>query len=302
MAEDVHLPLYDELVNKYNVTFTAGGSAQNTVRAAQWLLPPGRTIYIGCIGNDENGRRLRETATGDGLQVEYMEVDHAPTGICACLITHNGQCRSLVAHLGAANHYRLEHAVSERIVVLLKDARCIYISGFFLTVSMDTVMYVVKLAHERGITVALNLSAPFICQFYKKQLLQVLPFVDLLFGNEAESTTLGKSLGLEYNRLEDIARHLSTLERTRQVIITQGADPTIVTNDTQIQTFPVKALEKNEIVDTNGAGDAFVGGFLSQFIENRPLETCIAAGHYTASVIIQRSGITFPPCPAQLSF
>jgi adenosine kinase len=28
----------------------------------------------------------------------------------------------------------------------------------------------------------LNLSAPFICQFFKDPLLQVMPFVDFLFG------------------------------------------------------------------------------------------------------------------------
>ena len=34
--------------------------------------------------------------------------------------------------------------------------------------------------------------------------------------------------------------------------------------DIVITEYPVPPLEKDDIVDTNGAGDAFVGGFLSE--------------------------------------
>lgn len=38
-------------------------------------------------------------------------------------------------------------------------------------------------------------------------------------------------------------------------------------------------------------------GFLSQLVYERPLTECIRAGHYAASVIIKRSGCTFPEKP-----
>ena len=60
--------------------------------------------------------------------------------------------------------------------------------------------------------------------------------------------------------------------------------------------IPLK-IPKEEIVDTNGAGDSFVGGFMSQYVQNKPLEVCIKAGHYCASEVIKRSGCTFPPKP-----
>lgn len=37
-------------------------------------------------------------------------------------------------------------------------------------------------------------------------------------------------------------------------------------------TYPVEPLEASAIVDTNGAGDAFVGGFLAQLVLNKPIE------------------------------
>jgi len=38
-------------------------------------------------------------------------------------------------------------------------------------------------------------------------------------------------------------------------------------------------------------------GFLSQLVYDRPVTECIRAGHYAASVIIKRSGCTFPEKP-----
>lgn len=45
------------------------------------------------------------------------------------------------------------------------------------------------------------------------------------------------------------------------------------------------------------SGDAFVGGFLSQLVVEKPIETCVKAGIYAANVIIQRSGCTYPEKP-----
>jgi sugar/nucleoside kinase (ribokinase family) len=57
-------------------------------------------------------------------------------------------------------------------------------------------------------------------------------------------------------------------------------------------THTIKKTEK--LVDTNGAGDAFVGGFLSELVKGKGLEECVKAGHWASRVIIQRSGCTFP--------
>ncbi|MEE6512080.1 hypothetical protein FKM82_019002 [Ascaphus truei] len=65
----------------------------------------------------------------------------------------------------------------------------------------------------------------------------------------------------------------------------------------EVVSFQVIEIDQTKIVDTNGAGDAFVGGFLSQLVYERPSEECIRAGHYAANVVIRRSGCTFPEKP-----
>ena len=51
------------------------------------------------------------------------------------------------------------------------------------------------------------------------------------------------------------------------MVITQGSDPVIVVQKGQVIEYHVNKLPTDKIVDTNGAGDAFVGGFLAQFAQ-----------------------------------
>lgn len=78
--------------------------------------------------------------------------------------------------------------------------------------------------------------------------------------------------------------------RKRTVIITQGDRPVILSDGETVREFQVKKLAPEQIVDTNGAGDAFVGGFLSQFIQDKDIEKCIDCGVWVSTLIIQRHG------------
>lgn len=80
----------------------------------------------------------------------------------------------------------------------------------------------------------------------------------------------------------------------RIVVFTQGAEETIVAVGSKIQKFAILPVATEKIVDTTGAGDAFVGGFLSQLAQGAALEQSIAAAHYVASIVIQRSGPSYP--------
>ena len=49
-------------------------------------------------------------------------------------------------------------------------------------------------------------------------------------------------------------------QRERIVVLTPGANPTILALGGKVIEYPVTPLTKEEMVDTNGAGDAFCGG------------------------------------------
>ncbi|XP_062512859.1 uncharacterized protein LOC134188704 [Corticium candelabrum] len=269
------------------------------LKAIKWLLQsPKATAYTGCIGNDVFGRKLSERATSDGVTVNYMIDQDTATGTCAVLIT--GKDRSLVANLSAANCYKKEHIIQTSNWAFVERAQVIYIAGFFLTVSTDTILEVGQHCAVKQKTFCMNLSAPFLCEFFKEQMMEALPYVDILFGNETEAATFSRIHEFKTEDISDIAVKISALPKasshcSRTVVITQGKDPVIVAQDGQINKFPIVPLDSDSILDTNGAGDAFAGGFLSQLVQGKPIPECVRCGTYAASIVIQHSGCTFPP-------
>ena len=75
-----------------------------------------------------------------GMVVKYQKSADHPTGKCAVLIT--GQDRSLVTKLDAANHFTTAHLDDKENWSLVENAKVFYSSGFFLTVSPDSMIKV----------------------------------------------------------------------------------------------------------------------------------------------------------------
>ncbi|KAK2679599.1 Adenosine kinase [Fusarium oxysporum f. sp. vasinfectum] len=269
LAEEKHLPLYEDLLNNYDAKLIAGGAAQNSARGAQYILPPNSVVYLGGAGDDKYAAILHDAVKAAGLRVEYRVDPKEKTGRCGAIIT--GHNRSLCTDLGAANHYDLDHLKKPEIWKLVENAEVYYVGGFHFTVCPPAIMELAKQAAEHNKPFVLSLSAPFIPQFFK----EVEP--------------------------RDVVKHLANLpkentKRKRIAIVTQGTDPTLVAiqGEDDIKEFPVHAIEKEKINDTNGAGDAFAGGLLAGILQNKPLETSIDMGQWLARLSIQELGPSYP--------
>jgi adenosine kinase len=301
LAEEKHLPLYAELVKDFQVQYIAGGAGQNSMRAAQWMMQkPGATAYIGSVGKDENGSILSKAAGDEGVTTFYHVDEETPTGTCAVLINEKERC--LIANLAAANKYKIDHLLSEPVQKLLDGAQQYYATGFFLTVCPDALVHIGKKAAEANKPFLWNISADFLVNFFWEPFQQVLPYCDILFGNEIEAAAFGKKNGWESEDLKEVAKKTAALpkvndKRTRIVIFTQGSKPTIVCKDGEVTEYPINKIEESLIVDTNGAGDSFVGGFISKYVLGKEIVECVNAGHYCASKVIQVSGAVYTGKP-----
>jgi len=298
LAEEKHLPIYEEMKKRYKVEYIAGGAGQNSIRATQWLLQiPGATSYIGGIGNDENGKYLKEKAEENGVKTLYHVDKDLPTGTCAVLIQNKE--RSLIANLGASNSYKKEHFDTPEIQAYLKKAKFIYCTGFFA--SHDTAFASAKYAVENNKFFLFNLSAVFVVEYQWERVSSLIPYVDVFFGNEDEWTAFGKKMNWGTD-LKEIAQKTSELPKInkvhpRVVVVTQGSRNTIVSTEGKIYEYRPIKLAPEKIIDTNGAGDSFVGGFLAGLILQKPISECVRAAHYIASECVQRSGPTWPEKP-----
>ncbi|KPM36830.1 hypothetical protein AK830_g9734 [Neonectria ditissima] len=299
LAEEKHIPLYEDLLNNYDAKLIAGGAAQNSARGAQYILPSNSVVYLGGAGDDKYSAILHDAVKAAGLRVEYRVDPKEKTGRCGAIIT--GHNRSLITDLGAANHYDVDHLKKPEIWSLVENAEVYYVGGFHFTVCPPAIMELAKQAAEHNKTFVLSLSAPFILQFFKDVVDASAPYWDYVIGNETEAAAYAEAHDLPSKEPKDVVKHLANLpkantQKKRIAIVTQGTDATLVAiqGEDSVREFPVHAIEMEKINDTNGAGDAFAGGLLAGILEGKSLETSIDMGQWLARLSIQELGPSYP--------
>ena len=205
--------------------------------------------------------------------------------------------------LGAANHYTLAHLQSPAIWKHVEAAEVFYVGGYHLTVCPEAAEALGKEAAREGKTMVFGMGAPFIPAAFGGPLGRLLPYCDYVLGNETEAEAWAEAQKVEDRSVRGIAKALALSEkengeRGRTVIITQGLDPTVVAvgdgkGGAEIKEFPVHAIDPKDINDTNGAGDAFAGGFLAGLVQGKPLETCVDTGMWLAALSLRELGPSY---------
>jgi adenosine kinase len=300
MATEKELPLFDEIKTDPNIKYLAGGATQNSIRGAAWMLShsgKSKLCYMtGSISRDENGALLVKAAEEAGVVPNFYYSSKHGTGRCAVLIVNKE--RSLVADLAAANDYDHAHFESPETQAIVSASEIFYTASFFLTVSPQTSVAIGKHCLEHNKTFIINISATFLVDYFWDKLCDVVKYADIVVGNEDEAASFAKKSGWPENDLEGAALKLSQLPkegtRSRTVIFTHGSEPTIIAHDGVVTLKPVVPVDKSLIVDTNGAGDAFVAGLIAGLSLGHGIEKSVAAGQYVAGQVIQLDGPTYP--------
>jgi len=308
LCDDKQQALYPELLAMPGVEFIPGGSALNSARATNFVLSnqgqEGQVAYFGSIGKDNYGEILEKALSDVKINANFYKESGVATGTCG-VVVHEKE-RSLCANLSAACKYSTEHLTTN--MDKLNNAKLIYTTAFFITSNFEALIQVGKHAAEKDIPMGYNLSAVFLMMFNKNEVLEGLEYADYVWANEDEADKWAEINALEDKSRQGVAKSLVTFKkanakRGRVAIVTQGADPVIVArqvgDEVVLEEFPIEPIAAEQLVDTNGAGDSFVGGFLSQLAQGKDLATCVKAGIYLSREVVQQSGCKMP---AQMTF
>jgi sugar/nucleoside kinase (ribokinase family) len=117
---------------------------------------------------------------------------------------------------------------------------------------------------------------------WDRDVLDVLPWLDVLFPNEDEACRLA--------RLDDPMRALDFLAARGPLVAMKRGDRGAVARR-RSETFEAPPV-KVPAVDTIGAGDSFDAGFLHQFVRGANIDDCLRYGNLTGALSTTRSGGT----------
>ena len=242
------------------VVLRQGGSAANTARWVARL--GGRGVFIGAVGRDEWGRRLRASLEGGGVRVHLVRKARHTAHIVA-LVEPGGE-RTFVTDRGAADLLALD----DLRAAWFRGASDLHLPAYSLLNEPlgAAARRAVELARSAGATISVDLASrrPLLARGRRTAWERIAGLApDLLFANAAEAAALSGARG---------EQHL--LELAPVVVIKEGpggcrviaSDATPEPVRLAVATSPLHAS------DTTGAGDAFDAGFLMAWL-SAPRET-----------------------------
>lgn len=246
-----------------------GGKGSNQAVAA--ARAGARTRFIGAVGMDAFSEAAENFLRAEGIDACLVYLKKYPTGTAGIVVNQTGQNQIVVA-LGASAHL----AASGVPESLLRRSKVV-IAQHEANLAINA--HVFRAARRLGATTVLN-PAPMRPDFNTS----ILHQVDVLIPNENEFVTLAQQLPACAPLIRKppfnvggtfTAGTLSQVPATGMqqlcrafgvpvVIVTLGKRGCFVSLSDRCEHVPAHAVE---VVDSTGAGDAFVGGFAAGWVK-----------------------------------
>ncbi|HXD65904.1 MAG TPA: sugar kinase [Solirubrobacteraceae bacterium] len=267
------------LRNGEPMTFGMGGSESNVAIGVRRLGLP--ATWIGRVGADPPGELILRELRAEQVQAIAV-TDPAPTGLMV-------RWRPSGAH-GRVGYYR-RHSAGSHLAAgdisadVIRDAAVLHVTGITLALGpgpAEAIAHAVQAARDAGVTVSFDLnhrSALWSAAEAAPALEAAVRGADVVFAGESEAEIVtGTADALS------AARAIELLGPT-QVIIKRGADGCLARIDGATIEQPAPMVT---VVDTVGAGDACVAGYLAELMTGAApavrLRTAAAAGAFAVTV------------------
>ena len=243
-----------------------GGKGANQACASMFL--GGDVSFIGAIGNDDNGKRVKAFLKEQGLNAVLVEKE-CPTGIAFITLDAKGENQILI--IQGANIELTKEDMDANDDLFVEGG--IYLTQ--LESNPEVVQYSLKKAKEKGMMVILNPAPvkPFNKEFYK--------YIDYIVPNEHEIQQLTKC-----EDMMDGAKYLLD-NGCKNVIITLGENGSILINSggiCRVNVYKVKAI------DTTAAGDSYLGALVTKLAEGKDILEAMEFASLASSFTVTRKG------------
>jgi ribokinase len=275
-------PAPGETVSDGILELHPGGKGANQAGAAARC---GATVeMVACVGADAAGQaRIADLAAEGVGTVHVRQAADALTGVAFVMLTPDGE-NAIATAAGANTALTIEDV--ESAAAIISEARVLVAQ---LEVPLATVARAVQIAGPETL-VLLN------CAPYLPLPADLLQRVDVLVANENEAAAM---TGAHFEGVEGARRAGKLLVSCgpRMAVVTLGPLGAVVVAPGTEQHVPAP---KVHVVDTTGAGDAFVGALAAHLAAGSSLLEAVTIGTAVGSATTEQHGAS-PVVPAGCS-
>jgi sugar/nucleoside kinase (ribokinase family) len=262
-----------------SIEVTNGGDASN---ASVNLTKLGnRVALVGRVGADDLGKMVLDRIKENGVAVNGIHVSETDrTSTCIVLIHEDGE--HFFIYTPAANNSLCSDDVDRR---LIERAKIVHFGAVFSLPGLEGpgMVEILRYAKELGHTTSMDLSGSAETMSLDK-VEQVFPNLDYLLPSIIEAEGLAKTPDPEKAAAIFLSAGVSN------VVIKLGGDGCYMAN--REESGYVAAFSVDKVVDTTGAGDAFVSGFLSGVVRGRTFRDCVRLGNAVGALAVRKAGAT----------
>ena len=262
--------------------YIPGGCAANTACCFSRLK--GTAIFNGKIADDDFGRLFLKSLESEGVKTGdgAFRKANRPCDHIYIFITPDHD-RSFASCIGITSEIAIEEIDNK----CLKEADLVFLEGFLMANKggYKTLYDAATLARE-GDTPPLIAMCPcdsLIIRKNRKHIETLLEITDILIMNDKEAKTIFPGWSIE-----DIITFCR--KRFKAGAITFGASGATGFREGRLHHAPAAEIRQHDIVNTNGAGDAFIGGFLYSYLSGDTLEETIETAQNCAVEVLKREG------------
>jgi fructokinase len=253
----------EEKINATRMEIHAGGVTANMLTQVARLGTS--TGWLGLIGDDENGRIIQKAFTEDGMDLSGVEVVRGERSALTWIPVNPGGERCIYMFPNVTGKLSVLH-VKNRFSSHIKGARHFHTEASQLPIV--PLKEAMRIAKDAGVRIFFDMDVTprFFAQMNlgkQEELCDALKLVDVLKPCKAAAREMTGVT--DYNRMADQLLNLGP----KVVAITEGEDGCLIaTKEKRVQ---VPAFRVN-VVDTTGAGDAFMGGLSYGLLQGWDLE------------------------------
>lgn len=268
-----------------SITLNLGGDAVNESFVLSSIGR--RTALVCAVGDDLAGRFVANEASRRGLETGGVTVVRGlVTPVANMFVKLDGSRSSVTSAASLLPGYTPDPEYVRSLV--MNGAGIVSFASLFRAPldQPDVVCRLVRAAHESGAIVCADTKIPTFRSMSLRDLEPVLPMIDYFFPNDTEAAFL---TGIDGN-YEEMAGALID-KGIRHVVIKAGEQGIFAADAESGECFMLPAL-KVPVVDTTGAGDNLVAGFMDGLLRRADFRGCCEAGLEAAALSIQHLGAT----------
>jgi ribokinase len=267
-------PRAGETVMASGLTKQPGGKGANQAVAAARL--GGDVSFVGAVGRDDDGASILRALGQEGVSIDDVRiVDSQPTGLALVSVDEAGE--NSITVVSGANATTSADEAAAAVTRLATSPAIVVLQGELPSAVIESS---VRAAAAAGARAVVNLAP------YREVAADVRALADPLVLNESEA---GSLLG---SSLSDLRAALGALDvllaGSRSVVITLGAHGAVWASGAA--RGHEKAVKADDVVDTTGAGDAFVGSLAFALADGRELGEAVRLGTLGGSFAIRGVG------------